>query len=290
MKESDQIPQIEEEVVTPPPPLEEKVEAEEYEPDENVRLPVGIPVDGQRYRNVLIEEMSGIDDHLVSSKKSGNNGAKAMTLVLSRCMQAVEGYLEQKKDPEKMFDRNIPRIMTQPDRDFLITRIHMLAERDEGIMAGECPRCQRVWEEPVKLSKLPVVEWPDDKPLEIEFELEKGSLEIVKGQRVYHKKGVLRFPTGKEQELVAQLSTVAEATDSMLAACITKLGTLENVDTEVVKRFKTRDRKKLMTIIQRELPGIRQWKSVKCQCGREFDIVLDLAAFFEGRRSKTIKY
>jgi len=260
-----------------------------WELSESVRLPVGI-LDGDiRYRDVTIEEMSGIDDHLVSGKKSGNNGAKALSLVLCRCVQEVEGMHQYKfkSDPEKLFDLELARKMCQPDRDFLVTRIHMLADNDEGVLAGECPRCNRIWEEDVDLRKMDVYEWPDGEPLQLEFELDVGYVEREGGKKIYHKRGVMRFPTGKEQELVGKMDDESDIIDAMLASCIIELGTLEAVSQEIVKRFKSRDRRKLMTIIARGLPGLRQWKTVECRCGREFDIKLDVSAFFEGRRSTT---
>ena len=260
-------------------------------PSDSLRLPIGIRVDGQVYRNVVIEEMTGIDDHLIAGKKSGGNGAKAVSLIICRCLQEVEGLLTRKLNSEKMFDRGLARNMTQLDRDFLITNIFMLSGREEAVMAGECPRCERVWEEFVRLSDLEVIEWPDDKPMEIPFQLEVGVKKVdpKTKKETFHKDGVLKFPLGKETELVGKMDNPAEMVDSLLSACITQLGTTGGVDTETIKRLVSRDRTLLMTTIQKDLPGLRQWKEVKCRCGREFDVRMDINAFFVGRRRKTKK-
>jgi hypothetical protein len=259
----------------------------EYIPDDHIRLPVGIPKDGQRYRNVVIEELSGIDDHLISSKQASNNGAIATSLVLCRCIQEVEGLLERKQNPEKQFDRALARNMTQVDRDFILSRIYMLSGNNDVTMTNKCPRCGAVWEEFVRLSDLEVIEWSDDEPLEIPFELEIGSPETVDGELIYHKEGILRFPLGKDSELIAKLGNTAAMVDSTIAACTRKLGTLEVMDQERAKRLKSRDRQKIMLTIQQDLPGLRQWKTITCDCNRDFEIVCDLTSFFDERRRKT---
>lgn len=256
----------------------------EEAPDDHVVLPVGLLKNGVNYRDVYVEEMCGIDQHLVSSKKAGNNGATAVSLVLCRCIQEIEGLLDKKQNPEKMFDRGLPRALCVPDRDYLLTRIFMLSGRNEALMAGECPRCRRVWEESVLLSKLPVIPWPEDSPREVEFKLEIGFRESVSGSYVYHKDGALRFPAGKDQEMAGGLDTPAAVLDAMVASCVVRVGTLTSVDQEMAKRLKTRDRDILMEVIQRGFPGIRQWKDVTCQCGCEYTITLDLSSFFGGRR------
>jgi len=266
-----------------------ETEDKSFVPSDQVTLPVGVIKDGQNYRNLVIDEMSGIDDHLVSGKKSGNNGAKALSLVICRSTQEVEGLLPRKQDSEKLFDREFARRMTQPDRDYLITRIFMLSGNNHAIMAGRCPRCGDVWEESVLLSDLPVVSWPEDKPRELDFELEVGFKEMKNGKAVFHKKGKIRFPTGKEQELTGQMDDQASIMDAMIAACVTKVGTLEHIDQEQAKRLKRRDRELLMSVIQNELPGLKQWKDVRCNCGNTLQITLDLASFFGGRRRRMKK-
>ena len=267
------------------PNSSDSFESVEFVPSDTVRLPVGIEIDGERIRNVVIDEMSGVDDHNLASKKAGNNGAKGTTIVLSRCIQEVEGLLPAKQNPEKLFDRSLARNMTVVDRDFLLAKIYQLGGEDEVVMAGTCPRCSTPWEEDMKLSELEVIEWSDDDPLELEFELPAGYVHVDEsGKKMVHKRGLVRFATGKDQERIAEITNAAQAFDAMFAACITKLGDFDSVDQEMVRRFKSRDRRYLLQFLQMNLPGLRQWKIVKCSCGREFDITTDLTAFFDGRR------
>lgn len=253
---------------------------------DTLRLPVGLDIEGTRYRTVVIDEMSGVDDHNIASKKAGNNGAKAVTLILCRCIQEVEGHLQRKDNPEKMFDRSLARKLTIVDRDFILSRIFQLGGDTEALMAGQCPRCSSVWEEEVPFSSLPVVEWPDDEPLEIPFRLPAGLRVVEKGVVKIYKEGIVRFPTGKIQELVGDIGdNGAAAFDALFSSTIKKLGDLDSVDQDMVKSLKSRDRRYLQQHMQASLPGLRQHKQVKCSCGCKFDITVDLAAFFDGRRS-----
>jgi hypothetical protein len=264
-------------------------ELEGQEISDHVILPVGIKKDGQLYRELYIEQMCGIDDHNIASKARNKNGSVAVSLVLCRCIQEIPGLLARKTNSEKMFDRALARAMCVPDRDYVLSRIYMLSGQDDAIMAGECQRCERAWEEDVKLSELPIIAWNEDKPWEISFKLNRGFAVNEGGETIFHKEGNLRFPTGKDVETLGNISNMAEAVDAIVAACITKVGDLSSVDQEMVKRLTSLDRQELMTSIQNDLPGMRQWKEVRCQCGATVEVRLDLSSFLNVRRRKTKK-
>jgi hypothetical protein len=260
----------------------------DFTPEDTVELPVGLRKDGQVYRTVVIDELCGIDDHLVV--KSGGNGAKAMSTVICRAVQEVPGLLRAKKDPEKLFNREFARALTEIDRVFLITRIFMLSGRNESAFVGRCRHCTKVHHERAFLSQLGVRSWPDDKPPQVEFHLKKGFKDKTdSGETAFHKDGVLRFPLGKESELLGKIENEAEATDSLLAACITSVGDYGKVDTSMVKALKRQDREELMFSLSDSLPGIKQGKWITCDCGMEMELRLDLISFFEGRRRSAKK-
>jgi hypothetical protein len=258
----------------------------EVEASDHVRLPIGYEVDGVRYRDVIIDELTGIDDHLVVSKKVGKNTAKATSLVLCRTIQEIVGAVPMKKNPESLLSNHIVQQMYGPDRDYLLSRVYMLSGRDQIMLAGECPRCGRIYEEQTRIVDLDVVEWDEDAPCELDFELEVGLLEMKGDQRVYHKNGTLVFPRGKIQELSGEIDNPIEAIDSLMCSCIKQIGTLSSVSKDQVKRLKSRDRESIMATIQNEFPGLHPWKEVKCDCGRHYDVRADLSAFFGGRRKK----
>jgi len=260
---------------------------QKVEPSEHVRLPIGIEKDGARYRDVVIDELSGVDEALLANKKrTGGNTAKGLTLVLARAIQEIEGVVPRKRNPDTPIDHMIPRRMYQIDRDFLFSRIQLLSDRDRTQLRAQCPRCRQVHEEDVYISERPVVEWPEDKPLEFDFELARGYVETGrKGEEPkLHKKGTMRFPRGADQEAVANLmqENPGQAMTAILAACIVRLGDLENIDQTVTSRLKSRDRKLLFNLIRDKAPGMKMWEIVTCMnCGYdELEAVIDISAFF----------
>ena len=121
-----------------------------------VILPIGVEVDGVRYREVTIDEMTGIDEENLSSRKVRNNGAKAITLLLRRCIQSITGVLEQKRDPLALIDERIVRNMYVADRDFLVLCIRTISGNPEIMMTPECPSCGTECENLVDVRELDV--------------------------------------------------------------------------------------------------------------------------------------
>lgn len=260
-------------------------ETVKFEPTEYVRLPIGIEKDGVRYRDVVIDELSGVDEALIANKKkTGGNGAKGLTMVLARSIQEIGGLVPRKTNPDTPIDPQIPRSMFQIDRDFLFSRIQLLSDRDQTALRATCPKCRAAYEQEVLISERPVVEWPDDAPCEIEFELEKGYTEVVKGKSTVHKKGKIRFTRGRDQEAVAAVSmeNSGQAMTAILAACITQLGTLEHIDQSIAAKLKSRDRRRIFNVLRDKAPGMKLWEPITClSCGfGPIEAVLDISAFF----------
>lgn len=258
----------------------------EEELSDHVTLPIGIEKDGIRYREVVIDELGGTDEQLIANKKkTGGNSAKGLTLVLCRSIQEIDGLVSRKRKPEAMLDRSLIRGMYQVDRDFLFSRIQLLTGNDETQMRGQCKRCKEIIEEDCMISEIPIVQWPADQPCELEFSLPRGYHEPQRGgPPKVHRDGVLRFPRGIDQENAAPIAATntGKALTAMLAACITKLGTLENVDTAITERLKSRDRAYLFRLLREKLPGMRSWKVLPCwNCGNEeVETIVDISAFF----------
>jgi hypothetical protein len=265
--------------------LEEQEQEQTESISDHIRLPIGYEVNGVRYRNVVIDELLGLDDHLVIGKKAGKNMAKASSLVLCRTIQEIEGIVPAKKNSESMLDRSIVQNMYGPDRDFILSRVYMLSGRTETIMAGECPRCSRIWQEELALGSLPVVEWEDNKSSSLDFELEIGVADPKTGEK--QKTGKIDFITGKIQELTGEVSDAAEMIDSMLVALIRDFGTFGKLTKEQAKRMKQRDRIILVDMIANDFPGIKMTKDIKCDCGRSYEARADLSSFSDGQRRRT---
>lgn len=255
--------------------------------DDTVILPIGIEKDGERYNKVVIDELSGVDEQLLSDKrKTGGNNAKGMTLILARSIQEIDGLIERKKNPDSLIDVSLVRNMYQIDRDFLFSRIQILTGNDETKLTGQCPRCRAQFEQDVKVSERKVIEWDRNKPCYLEFDLPRGYYESQKNGGVkIHKKGKIRFPTGADQELLVKTASdnIGRAMTAMIAACILELGELEHIDQQMAARLKSRDRKYLMEkVIRDQSPGIKSWELVTCyECGYpKVEATVDLTGFF----------
>jgi len=252
--------------------------------DDVVTLPVGLEIDGTRYRRIRLDELSGVDEENMSDKKVGRNGAKALSKLLRRSIQEIDGLMRPKKDPNKLCPPKYVTKMYQVDRDFLLVAIRIISLEHELEMNRRCGACRADLVEYVDLTKLPVTMWPEDKDAEIEFTLRRG----VTKKGVTHKEGVLGFPTGAMQESVALLAEAnpAKAQTALLAACIKNLGTIGRLDTETVRRMRSSDRQAIGSAILEHLPGIRLQADFVCDaCGVEAKGVrIDLSGFFASMR------
>jgi hypothetical protein len=257
------------------------------EASDSITLPVGLEIDGARYRKVFIDELTGTDDHLLSGKKSSKNASKCTSNILARCIQEIEGVVPRKKNPDALIDVSIVQKMYGMDRDFIFAKIHQLSGKNDLVIAGSCPRCGVVYEEEGNLDSLEVVEWPEDKSCEVPFELEIGIPQVVNGNTIWHKNGILKFVTGKVQELSGDIDNMADQIDALLCASIKQVGDMTAVDRTQVKKMRSRDRQTLLEIIQYDYPGMRMWKTVSCdKCDREFEAHADIASFFGGSGRK----
>jgi hypothetical protein len=260
------------------------------EASDAVTLPVGLEIDGVRYRKVFIDELTGTDDHLLAGKKASKNASKSTSNVLARCIQEIEGVVPRKKNPDALIDVSLVQKMYGMDRDFILAKIHQLSGKNELVLAGSCPRCKAIYEENGTIDTLDVVEWPEDKPCEVPFELEIGIPQVVNGNTIWHKNGILQFVTGKIQELSGEIDNAADQIDALLCASIKQVGDMTAVDRTQVKKMRSRDRQALLEIIQYDYPGMKMWKTVACEnCDREFEAQADITSFFggSGRRKKT---
>jgi hypothetical protein len=251
------------------------------EASEYVTLPIGFEKDGNRYRNVVIDELSGIDEALVSNKKkTGGNVAKGLTYVLARSIQEIEGLIPRKKNSDSLIDHVLVRNLYQADRDFLFSRIQMLTGNDRTMLRAQCPRCENLYEREILLSKQPVENWPEDKKCTISFELSRG----YRDGKELHKKGVLRFPRGSDQEAVAVMAqnNGAAAITAMIAATVISLGTMEGIDQHIASKLKSRDRRAILNAVRDNIPGMKMWEYVTCyNCGNDkLEAKVDISSFF----------
>jgi len=252
-----------------------------FNPSEVINLPIGLDYQGTRYREVHIAEMEGVDEENISDKKIRNNGARAMTVLLQRCVQAIPGLVERKSDPYELIPAKYIRGMYTPDRDFIFLCVQALGMEETVETVVRCPRptCGATQDEVVELEDLEVYDWDEDAPPEIEVSLPVGFRD--KDGKVF-KDVTWRFPTGIQQEKLAKVKRQQVGTAS-IASCLQKIEGFGKPDTESVRRLKTRDRVYLMNQVREMTPGVDLRVETTCEeCGHEFLGEVDLNSFFSG--------
>ena len=248
------------------------------EASDRVTLPIGVTVDGKRYREVVIDEMTGVDEENLASKKVRNNGAKAITLLLRRCIQEIPGVMERKKNPMALCDEAIIRNMYVADRDYLMLCIRAISGKAETLLEYNCQACNAPQAEVVRVDNLDVYEWDDSDP-EVYIELPRGFLDPTDNQ--YKNKLVWRFIDGKAQENIS----AAPENQMGSAMIVSGLRSVEGMDhlpsTEDVRRLSLRDREAIAdAIVSCNVGADPNIECVCNACGDVQKVEINLAAFF----------
>ena len=256
--------------------------------NDRVVLPIGLEIDGIRYRNVVIDEMTGIDEENLSSRKVRNNGAKAITLLLRRCIQSIEGVLEQKRDPLALIDEKYVRNMYVADRDFLIMCIRTISGDSELLMNMNCPSCGSEIDKLVNLKELDVYEWDENEPVEITVDLPRGFYNQETQQ--YNNRVRWAFPKGVAQERLASLPENEMGTNLIAIGLRSVEGRESIPSSDEVRRLSVRDRGALADAIVENMVGVETKIDICCDnCGHEFDSEVNTVGFSNLGQRKTQK-
>lgn len=256
---------------------------------EEVVLPVGILTDDGRYRTVTISRMTGYDDENLAKKSIANNGAAAITVILRRCIQAIDGLVERKRNEFDLISAKYVReMMSQVDRDFLLLAIKGLDDPDAVIpSAKDCPECGTRVEVDKPLADLEIYEWPEDEPMQ----------EVLHFDRPFRVQGkecsslLWAFPTGKTQEDIVRQAAHAKLT-SMLSGSVKEFYPIDGsdpilADSETLRRLPTSVRSEIIIAAQNATPGVNLEVEFCCEnCGEEFTGMVDVSALFNtGKRA-----
>lgn len=246
--------------------------------NDKVILPIGIEVDGVRYREVVIDEMTGIDEENLSSRKVRNNGAKAISLLLRRSIQKIEGLVEQKRDPLSLIDEKWVRAMYVADRDFLIMCIRTISGDPEVMVSPDCPECGHENAHLVDLRELDVYEWDESEVPMITIDLPRGFYN--KETEEYCKRLTWKFPKGSDQEKMASLPENQMGTN-LIAFGIQEIeGMTYSPSLEDVRNLSIRDRNAIAQAILDNQVGADTNVEVDCEaCGHEFKVEVNTVGF-----------
>jgi hypothetical protein len=256
--------------------------------NDKVILPIGIEVDGVRYREVFIDEMTGIDEEHLSSRKVRNNGAKAITLLLRRCIQEVPGVLERKRDPLSLCSEQLVRNMYVADRDFLIMCIRVLSGDSEILSTVDCPSCGIEGNHLLDLKHMDVYEWDENSPVEIKVDLPRGFYDKTLGE--YRKRVTWAFLKGFSQERIASMPDNETGTNliAMGLRAVEGMETLPMPDD--VRKLSVRDRNAFAEAIVENAVGVETKVELCCDsCGHDFHTEVNTVGFSNLGQSKTQK-
>lgn len=256
--------------------------------NDKVLLPIGIEYNGTRYREVVIDEMTGVDEENLSSRKVKNNGAKAITLLLRRCIQEIPGILERKSDPLALISEQLVRNMYVADRDFLVMCIRVMSGDSEILTTVDCPSCGHEDDHVIDLKSMDVYEWDTEEPVELEVELPRGFFHKASGE--YKKNLVWSFLKGANQERIAGLPE-NEVGTNLIAIGLKSVEGMDGIPSpEDVRRLSVRDRNAFAEAIVDNAVGVDTKIELLCDgCGHEFHTEVNTVGFSNLGQSKTQK-
>jgi hypothetical protein len=247
---------------------------------QKITLPVGVKSGGQRYREVVVDEMRGTEEEALMSSKVKSNFAKALTKILQRCIQEIPGLVPMKKQKDLLLDEDIIKKMDECDRMACLIEIFKLEDDVTTDVDFSCG-CGEKWSETYDLNDLPMEELQGEP--EIRFELKKG---IEFAGRLL-KNGTMRFPRGDDMEALASLAreNPGEAQTKLLFLCVTDLEGESGVTSNTFRLMSKRDREYLSKLLDSKVPGYDLAIKRTCpSCGKEASTQINIASFLFGTR------
>ncbi len=258
------------------------------ENNEKVTLPIGLDIDGVRYREVIIDEMNGIDEENLASPKIKNNGAKAISILLRRCIQEVVGYVSRKTNRNLLLSEDIVKKMYAADREYLVMCIKGLSDSLEVALDIECTECGQESFHKLNLADLDVYEWDESEP-KLEVELPRGFYNQKQG--TYHNKLVWKLPNGSIQEKLGGVKQNELASYMMASGIVSVEGMQFTPGLEEVRSLSLTDRNAFASAIVENSVGVDTTMNLECPyCGSQFERSVDIMGFFnsgEGQKKKT---
>jgi len=246
---------------------------------DRVTLPIGVEVDGIRYREVVIDEMTGIDEENLASPKIQNNGGKAVTLLLQRCIQEIVGVVDRKKSRMTMIDQKIIKKMYAADRDYLVLCIKGLSSGLDISGDVQCTSCGATEFRELNFSNLDVYEWEEGERVEIEIELPRGFYDERSSK--YFNKLVWKLPDGRVQEKLASVKNNEVATYMMASGIVSVEGLDYRPSTSDVRTLSLTDRNYFAECIVDNSVGVDTNMEFECEhCGDMFEKEVDIMGFF----------
>jgi hypothetical protein len=248
--------------------LQVEAAQEEQELGFEFQLPGGLLGASGLSKEVTMREMTGQDEENIAHPSISQNGGKIITALLKGTVLTIGG---------KPVDEETVRNLLIGDRDFLMVKLRQITIGDDYTTKVTCPRCQEKFDVKLNLDDLEIKELT--KPTyEFPFKLPRGYRD---GEGKVHKDGLMKLPTGVEQEFLASAQNKGTATTALLTRCCTKLGSLKAIPQSVIRNLSFQDRNAMSKVIMENMPGpVLEGAHTCVRCTNSWTEPLQVADFF----------
>lgn len=240
--------------------LAETVELQSPE-DHTFELPGGyVAFDGSITTTAEVRELTGRDEEALARLKATE---KVLQEILTRGVVRIGS---DKPSPE------ILDSLLSGDRDYLLLRIFAATFGRTVDVRPYCTNCQRVHE-----AQIDLLTDVDVKTLSSAYD-RRVTVAISKGE------ATADLPNGATQrKMVSAIDkSVAELSSVLLENCVVQINGTPVINPSQVLDLSIRDRRAISEAIINNNPGPQlQEVSVACECGRDLEVPLSLAALFQ---------
>jgi hypothetical protein len=254
-------------------------------PSKEILLPIGFEKDGERYREVIIDEMKGIDNQNLSTRENRKNGAKAVTTLLRRCIQEIPGVLKEKSSSRLLISREYTRDMYTPDRDFILMNVISLNKETEFTAKHQCPSCGQINDRDVDLLDIDIHDLEEGEPPVFEGDL---AVDFTHNGTTYE--GFRwTFPKGSVAERVARRAEGEQPLETIRLCCVLLAPEGEELkpSSDVVEMMPSECIQDILSQAKEQTPGPDLTRKVICdneRCGDEFEGEIDLTNFLQSKK------
>tara|TARA_R100000808_G_C2144295_1_gene152092 strand:- start:508 stop:1317 length:810 start_codon:yes stop_codon:yes gene_type:complete len=254
--------------------------------DDNVcTLPIGIYRDGIYHKEVIIDELTGVDQHALSDPKNRKNPQGAISNILRRVIQEIPGVLDKKSNPTHLIPERYINEMFQADIDALVLKCFIVSEESSRTLDFDCAACEAKLQEDLDLKELDVYGHDPEEPPFVNIELPRG----IEFDDTLYKKGRFHFITGGIQNKISKYANrgLYYTFSAVMTQCL-ELEDGQKFNLEQVARMKAKDRNYVMSVVQDTIPGVDLNIEIECpECGADSEVAVDVANFFLPNRRKS---
>lgn len=231
--------------------------------------------DGVKHTTYTIREMTGRDEEAISKPDIRQNPAKALNVLLSRCVTSL-GTLTRKDFKSTREWEDVIKSLYSGDQDMILMQLRKISVSDTLEIQHTCPNCKAKLNTTMSIDELEIIPFKGEEV--IHFTLSKGYKD--KNGEV-HTDGTMRLTNGLDREILTPLArkNLAKA-NTILLTRVCKFDDGLRVDEDVMAGLTMRDRDYLSALLAEHNFGYNLSVEVECdQCGEIFTGALNAVNF-----------